>query len=137
MKYALDEKTWWAEALFTPGIRVATPPMIATQRRVPAPFPIATTIATAMPIYEFECQSCGERSEALVDLGTETIDCRHCGSPATHRVLSAQAPSMRLVKSRGDTRKQEASNAGLHETAKDRFKEARRKQREKRSGGGK
>jgi putative FmdB family regulatory protein len=96
---------------------------------------MATTIAIAMPIYEFECESCGERSEALVALGTESVECTHCGSPSTHRVLSAQAPSMRLVKSRGENRKQEARNANLHQTTKARFKETRRKQREKRSGG--
>jgi putative FmdB family regulatory protein len=89
-----------------------------------------------MPIYEFECEDCGERSEALVDVGTEAIECRHCGSGGTHRVLSAQAPSMRLVKSRGDARKQEAVNAKMHGTAKARFKETRRKQREKKGSGG-
>lgn len=87
-------------------------------------------------MYEFECEGCEERCEALVDIGTETIDCRHCGSPKTHRVLSAQAPSMHLVKTSGTNRKQEAKNASLHKATKARFKETRRKQREKRSGGG-
>jgi putative FmdB family regulatory protein len=36
-----------------------------------------------VPIYEFRCGACGERFEALVDAGTETVECRLCGSLAT------------------------------------------------------
>ena len=90
-----------------------------------------------MPMYEFECDACGERSEALVEVGTETIECRHCGSPKTSRVFSAQAPSMHLVKTAGENRKQEGRNASLHKATKARFKETRRKQRENRSKGAK
>lgn len=87
-------------------------------------------------MYEFQCGACGQRCEALVAIGTESIECRHCNSPDTVRVLSAQAPSMGLVKTPGENRKQEARNASLHKATKDRFKETRRKQRQKRSGGG-
>lgn len=94
----------------------------------------ANTIADEMPIYEFECEACGERCEALVEIGTETIDCRHCGSPKTRRVLSAQAPSMRLVRSRGDARKQESKNASLHKATKAKFSKDMAKRRSKRKG---
>ena len=83
-----------------------------------------------MPIYEFRCDACGERFEALVDAGTEAFECRHCGAPDAGRVLSALAPPMRLVKSQGAARKQESANAKLRRATKERFKAARRRQRE-------
>ena len=82
-----------------------------------------------MPIYEFACERCGERFDALVDRGTESVECRLCGAPATERVLSAPAPSMHLVKTRGEARKQEGKNAELHRTTKARYKATRDAQR--------
>ena len=49
--------------------------------------------------------------------------------PQTTRVLSAQAPSMHLVKTRGDARKQEGKNAELHRSTKARYKATRDAQR--------
>jgi putative FmdB family regulatory protein len=31
-----------------------------------------------MPVYEFECKSCGEVSEALVRMDTKSINCPKC-----------------------------------------------------------
>lgn len=78
-----------------------------------------------MPIYEFVCEACGERFDALVELGTETLDCDLCGTGGSKRVLSAQAPPMRLVKTPRDARKQERSNAALRRKAKADFKRKR------------
>jgi putative FmdB family regulatory protein len=84
-----------------------------------------------VPIYEFRCGACGERFEALVDVGTEAVECRRCGSPDTRRLLSAQAAPMRLAKPAGARRKQERANEKLRATTKDRFKEARRRARDR------
>jgi putative FmdB family regulatory protein len=87
-----------------------------------------------MPLYEFVCDACGERFEALVDVGTDSMECRLCEAEGARRVLSAQAAPMHLVKSRGDTRKQERANAKLRSQAKADFKAARRRARD--GGGG-
>ena len=88
---------------------------------------IGRNIAITMPIYEFECEDCGERSEALVDVGTEAIECRHCGSAKTRRVLSAQAPSMRLVKSRGEAGRRNARTGAARPSSRRRGESAREK----------
>jgi putative FmdB family regulatory protein len=89
-----------------------------------------------VPIYEFECESCGARFERLVPAGTELAACEDCGSELTRRILSAQAATPKLVGSRGDVRRQEASNAKLRETTKAQFKQRRQAARAKRGGGG-
>jgi putative FmdB family regulatory protein len=87
-----------------------------------------------MPIYEFRCRVCGERFEALVGVGTESVDCRACGDAETERVFSAQAAPLAHVKSAGATRKQERANAQLRERTKADFKAKRRRAREARGG---
>lgn len=89
-----------------------------------------------MPIYEFSCEECGARFEGLVPAGTGSIPCRECGSERTGRRFSAPGAIPRLVKSPGAARRQEQRNAKLHAATKDRFKEARRKAREAKKGGG-
>ena len=89
----------------------------------------------AMPIYEFRCERCQARFEALEPVGTDSVACRECGSPGATRVLSAQAAPMRLVKPPGEARKQEAKNARLHARTKQAFSERRRRAREARGGG--
>ena len=82
-----------------------------------------------MPMYEFLCAACGERFEGLVAAGTESAECPACGTGEATRVFSAQATPFRLVKSPGDTRKQERRNAVLRSDAKTAFKERRRRAR--------
>ena len=82
-----------------------------------------------MPIYEFRCGVCGERFEALVDAGTEAVECRMCGAAGATRMLSAPSPSPHLVKSAGAKRKQERANARLRAETKARFAESRRRGR--------
>jgi putative FmdB family regulatory protein len=83
-----------------------------------------------VPIYEFRCESCGERFEALVDMGTESQACRACGADAAQRVLSAQAAPFGLVKTPGAARRQEGRNAQLHAKTKADFKARRKRARE-------
>ena len=54
----------------------------------------------AMPIYEFECEACGERFEELVAGGTDSHACPACGKPASRR-LSSVAPPRRLHRGPG------------------------------------
>jgi len=45
-----------------------------------------------MPIYEFECDGCGERFEELLAAGATAAPCPRCGSTATQRLLSPVSP---------------------------------------------
>ena len=87
-----------------------------------------------MPIYEFRCDECGERFEALVAAGTESAGCRNCGAEGATRVLSAQAAPFGLVKSMGATRRQEGSNAELRTRTKADFVARRQRARDTRKG---
>lgn len=49
-----------------------------------------------MPIYEFECEACGELFEDLVAAGTAEQPCRACGEGVGRRRLSAVSPPARL-----------------------------------------
>jgi putative FmdB family regulatory protein len=78
----------------------------------------AATLASIVPIYEFECDSCGSRFEELV-AGSEALACRRCRSERIVRLLSLVAPPGRQP--RGP--KVRDSEAGRRE------REARRRQR--------
>jgi putative FmdB family regulatory protein len=85
-----------------------------------------------VPLYEFECERCDARFEELVDAGTASVACRSCGAEGTRRLYSPPGAPLKVVKSPGETRKQERQNAALRAGTKRRFKEARRRAR----GGG-
>jgi hypothetical protein len=74
----------------------------------------------AMPIY-------GSRFEEVVPVGGAVERCPECGAENPQRVLSPQAAPFHLVRTPREARKQERKNAKLRETAKARFKEARRR----------
>jgi putative FmdB family regulatory protein len=82
-----------------------------------------------MPLYEFRCASCGERFEALVEVGTESVPCRLCGAGETVRMLSAQAAPFGLAGTPGSRRAQERRNTQLRQRARADFKAARRRAR--------
>ena len=86
-------------------------------------------------MYEFRCGSCGERFEALVDVGTQTAPCRLCGAVGAERVLSAQAAPFGLVKPPGEARRQEGRNAELRKRTKADFKARRSAARKARGKG--
>jgi putative FmdB family regulatory protein len=85
-------------------------------------------------MYEFRCDVCGERFEALVEAGTESAECRICGAEGATRVLSAQAAPFGLVKSIGAARRQEGRNAELRQRTKSDFTERRQRARDSRKG---
>jgi putative FmdB family regulatory protein len=90
----------------------------------------------AVPLYEFRCDRCGGRFEELVAAGTESIACRTCGGVETRRVYSTPGAPFKIVKTPGETRKQERSNAKLRQDTKRRFKAARRRARQAQRGEG-
>ncbi len=49
-----------------------------------------------MPIYEFECEDCGDRFEELIPAGAEDPACPACGSRKARRLLSPVSPPSRL-----------------------------------------
>jgi putative FmdB family regulatory protein len=100
--------------------------------RVAAPLKCSFLV---MPMYEFDCDACGERFEDLVAVGTESTVCRVCGASGTHRVLSAPGAPWKLVKTVGAAKQQEVRNAKLHAETKARFKKTRQKAREAKKGG--
>ena len=48
-----------------------------------------------MPLYEFECEQCGNRFEELVPAETCSLACPECGSMRTNRLLSPVSPAGR------------------------------------------
>jgi putative FmdB family regulatory protein len=87
-----------------------------------------------VPIYEFRCDECGERFEALVAAGTESASCTNCGAEGARRVFSAQAAPFGLVKSGGAARRQEGRNAELRQRTKADFVARRQRGRDARKG---
>lgn len=71
-----------------------------------------------MPIYEFECGSCGARFEELVAAGTEEMVCPECGAAPARRRLSNVSPSGRQPRGarvRSDESKRREREAGRQE----------------------
>ena len=44
-----------------------------------------------MPLFEFECKKCGKKFEEIIKLleKRDNINCPHCGSPHTEKLLSS------------------------------------------------
>jgi putative FmdB family regulatory protein len=54
-----------------------------------------------MPVYEFECEECGERFEELTSSDTRSLECPRCGSSRTQRLLSPVSPAGRQPRGAG------------------------------------
>ncbi|MFP5389051.1 MAG: FmdB family zinc ribbon protein [Thermoleophilia bacterium] len=48
-----------------------------------------------MPLYEFECEECGERFEELTGSKTRSLPCPRCASAQTRRLISPVSPAGR------------------------------------------
>ena len=81
-----------------------------------------------MPIYEYECEGCGERFEELVAAGAESARCPSCGSARTRRLLSGFAPPGRQP--RGAAVRSDESRRREREAARGERLAAARKKRE-------
>jgi putative FmdB family regulatory protein len=80
----------------------------------------------AMPVYEFECEECGERFEELTSSDTRSLVCPSCSSTRTHRLLSRVSPAGRQP--RGAAVRSDESRRGEREAARgERLSESRRK----------
>jgi putative FmdB family regulatory protein len=84
-----------------------------------------------MPIYEFECESCGERFEELVAAGAEAVPCPACGSARSRRLLSGFAPPGRQPRGAG-VRSDESRRREREAARSERLADSRKK----REGGG-
>ena len=84
-----------------------------------------------MPIYEFRCDRCDSRFEALAPVGTETQTCTECGAEGAQRMMSLPAEMPRMVHSPAANRRQEDRNRKLREKTKSDFKERRKRARER------
>jgi putative FmdB family regulatory protein len=86
-----------------------------------------TTIAL-MPIYEFECKSCGHCFEELVGshVGVDAaeVKCPECGLEVERRISSSYAPIHRQM-TPGQRRKLEQKRGTDRGGAKERFKRQR------------
>ena len=54
-----------------------------------------------MPVYEFECEECGERFEELVGSEVSSVPCPGCGSAHIRRLLSPVSPAGRQPRGAG------------------------------------
>ncbi len=81
-----------------------------------------------MPIYEFECQSCGGRFESLVALGTESEPCRLCGSTGAERRISTFSDLSRQM-TPSQRRRAEDARGVNRDGARNRFKRSLAKNR--------
>jgi putative FmdB family regulatory protein len=78
-----------------------------------------------MPIYEFECEECGERFEELTAAG-EAVTCPRCGAERIRRILSAVSPPGRQP--RGAAVRSDESRRREREAARqDRLVESRKR----------
>ena len=60
-----------------------------------------------MPLFDYLCLDCGERSEVLIAMSSEQPHCQACGSTNLKKLLSAHSsmsgPSKNRVPGPGDT----------------------------------
>lgn len=82
-----------------------------------------------MPIYEFECEGCGERFEELVAASAPAPACPACGTSGARRLYSIVSPPSRLPRGprvRSDeSRRREREAARRERLAETRKKRAR------------
>jgi putative FmdB family regulatory protein len=77
-----------------------------------------------MPIYEYECQACGHRQEAIQKMSDDPlVDCPACGKPELKKLLSA--PAFRLKGSgwyetdfKGDKQKNKVKEGSANKPSK-------------------
>jgi putative FmdB family regulatory protein len=71
-----------------------------------------------MPIYEFECEECGNRFEELVPSEAAEVACPSCGSTRVRRLMSAVSPPGRQPRGaavRSDESRRSEREAGHQE----------------------
>jgi putative FmdB family regulatory protein len=80
----------------------------------------------AMPVYEFECEQCGERFEELTSSDTHSLVCPRCASTRTRRLLSPVSPAGRQPRGAG-VRSDESRRRDREAARGERLAESKRK----------
>lgn len=86
-----------------------------------------------VPMYDWECGSCGQRFEAIEPAGTETTACRECGAPGAERRFSTFAYSRQPTP--GQRRRMEDARGTNRDGARQRFRADIARRRERKGGG--
>jgi putative FmdB family regulatory protein len=98
------------------------------------------TTINLVPIYEFECRSCGHHFEELVGshVGVETEDvrCPECGQAEVERLISSSYAPIHRQLTPGQKRRLEDKRGIDRGGAKERFKRQRAAERPAARGGG-
>lgn len=79
-----------------------------------------------MPVYEFECEECGDRFEELVASDAHGLACPACGSERTRRLFSPVSPPSRQPRGAG-VRSGEARRREREAARGERLAETKRK----------
>ena len=58
-------------------------------------------MGATVPVYEYECEQCGERFEELVATGAADPPCPRCGASRSRRLLSPVSPPGRRPRGPG------------------------------------
>jgi putative FmdB family regulatory protein len=91
-----------------------------------------------VPIYEFQCGSCGHRFEELVGshVGTEIEDvvCPECGSAQVERMVSKSYAPIHRQMTPNERRRREQARGTDRGGAKERFRKQRAAERARRRG---
>lgn len=82
-----------------------------------------------MPIYEFECEACGERFDQLAAVGTDSAECPACGASGAPRRFSSFAFSRQPTAAQ--RRRREDKRGVGRDGARERFKQRLSKARER------
>jgi putative FmdB family regulatory protein len=79
-----------------------------------------------MPIYEFECEACGERFEELMAAGAAAPACPSCGAGETRRIFTSVSPPGRLPRGAG-VRSEDSRRRDREAARTDRITESRKR----------
>ena len=98
------------------------------------------TTINPVPIYEFECRSCGHRFEELVGshagLETDDVRCPECAKADVERLVSGSFSSIHRQMTPGQKRRLEDERGTDRGGAKERFRRQRAEERRAARGGG-
>lgn len=86
-----------------------------------------------MPIYEFECEACGERFEELSAVGTESATCPSCATEGSKRRMSSFGLSRQPTPNQ--QRRMEDRRGTNRDGARQRWGQTLAKGRERKPGG--
>jgi putative FmdB family regulatory protein len=78
-----------------------------------------------MPIYEFECEQCGNRFEELMSGDAAPPACPSCGSSGTRKLVSSVSPPGRVPRG-AKVRDSESRRREREAARQDRISEARK-----------